>query len=408
MIENKSERSDPWLTLLAIGATMLGILAVWDAGYSRAAASGQLIPREVINQVVFSVVAVIAGHLVSKAKPQAIRRLTPLIGVVCVVLLAAVLIPGVGKEVNNARRWIGMPFGTTLQPAELAKIGCILLTAALVSGWKSVHVRKDRPWFERYDQSVAQNVRRLWPLALILVTFLFLEIESDLGTAAVTAFAIFGVLVAANVKPKILIGVAVCGLTLAGTMVLRAGYRQDRIVNHVQRWQPEFRDGLGYQTTQSEIAMARGGLFGQGFGSGRAKHKLPVPTSDFVLATIAEEFGLLGSLVVIALVGGVALRLAWLGTHARDRFGRSFVLGVAIWIGIQAATNIVMANGLIPPIGIPLPFISYGGSSLVALWIAVGMSQSLIRSTQPKLEVVHGTENHRLGRRDGRARLSRA
>ena len=270
---------------------MLGILAVWDAGYSRAASSGQIIPREVVNQVCFTVAAVFLGHFVSKAKPQAIRRLTPWIGVGCVALLAAVLVPGIGKEVNNARRWISLPFGTTLQPAEFAKIGCVLLTAALVTGWKAVDLRKDRPWYVRYDQAVAQNIGRLWPLALILVTFLFLEFESDLGTAAVTAVAIFGVLVAANVKPRVLVGLAVCGMAVAGTMVLKVGYRHNRIVNHVQRWQPEYRDDLGYQTTQSEIAMARGGPIGQGFGNGRAKHKLPVPTSDFVLATVAEEIG---------------------------------------------------------------------------------------------------------------------
>jgi cell division protein FtsW len=163
----------------------------------------------------------------------------------------------------------------------------------------------------------------------------------------------------------------------------------------------------GYQTVVSETALARGGLFGVGIGNGIAKHKLPAPTTDFVLATVGEEFGLLGVLVVVGLLAVVTWRLFWLAARAPDTFSRLALVGMAVWIGIQTCTSVTMVNGTLPPIGIPLPFVSYGGSSLLALWMGVGISMSVARQQSQKKEV-ESPASGSYGWRDRRPRVPSA
>jgi cell division protein FtsW len=184
----------------------------------------------------------------------------------------------------------------------------------------------------------------------------------------------------------------------------------DRILNHGQRWEDANRDDVGYQTVQSETAMANAGPFGTGIGVGRAKHMLPAATTDFVLATVAEETGLIGSLVILALLAALAWRLLQLAHRTRGSYGKLVLLGIALWIGVQSSINVMMANGTLPAIGIPLPFISSGGSSLLALMAAMGIAQSVVaHPIQDKAVVEAGEdETYRDRRRHGRARFSRA
>ena len=154
--------------------------------------------------------------------------------------------------------------------------------------------------------------------------------------------------------------------------------------------------------------MASGGLFGVGIGNGRAKHILPATTTDFIMATIGEEVGLVGSLFVLSIIGAIVWRLKWLASRATDRFASLVLFGTAAWIGIQACVNVMMANGFLPAIGIPLPFISSGGSSLVALWMALGLCQSVLAPQPEPVVEEEARETDRNRRRHGRARLSRA
>jgi len=142
-------------------------------------------------------------------------------------------------------------------------------------------------------------------------------------------------------------------------------------------------DDLGYQTVQSEAGMAAGNLVGVGIGAGRAKHVMPAATTDFIMATISEETGLLGSFVVLGVIGIVVSRLWTLSLKATDKFSSLVLGGTAAWIGVQSTVNVMMANGFFPAIGIPLPFVSSGGSSLVALWAALGLCQALAPQRVP-------------------------
>lgn len=179
----------------------------------------------------------------------------------------------------------------------------------------------------------------------------------------------------------------------------------ERITSHTARWSAKNVDDQSYQTVQSELAMATGGVLGVGVGAGRAKHVLPATTTDFIMATVAEEFGLVGALAVMAVLAGLVLRLLMLAQRTAAPFARLVLAGTACWLGIQSCVNIMMANGFLPAIGIPVPFLSSGGSSLVALWLVLGICNSVL-APSPAKEVGYAPRADRW--RDRRTRLSRA
>jgi cell division protein FtsW (lipid II flippase) len=182
-------------------------------------------------------------------------------------------------------------------------------------------------------------------------------------------------------------------------------------VNHFQRWETQNIDDSGYQTVQSEIAMANGGLNGVGPGAGHAKHLMPATTTDFVMATVAEEFGFLGATAVLTLLGALVIRLLYRASQAQDRFAMLTLTGIAAWLGFQGCVNVLQANGTLPPIGIPFPFVSSGGSSLLALWMAIGVTEALavVKPVPTHAVVEEGVDAAGSDRRrDGRTRLSRA
>lgn len=188
-----------------------------------------------------------------------------------------------------------------------------------------------------------------------------------------------------------------------GLMVTKEAYRMDRINNHVTRWDAGNVDDTGFQTCQSELAMASGAFTGVGFGNGRAKHILPATTTDFVMATVGEELGVLGPLLMLGLMGGVTWRIWRLAKLAETRFAKLVLVGTAWWFVVQACTNLMMANATLPAIGIPFPFISSGGSSLLSIWLAIAICQVVAAPSSAK-EGAYASGRDRWG--NGRARLS--
>jgi cell division protein FtsW len=403
-MDTKQGRSDPFLTLLAVIATLCGLVAIWDAGYARAATSGGMIPREFLMQLAYAGFAMVVGHVASRLPATFWRKVAP--WSICIGIALLVLVAVKGKEINGAKRWIEIG-PASLQPAEIAKLACILTLSAVFSRLSREKIDLKARWYDSADQFVTKYGAIVLTVLGVLATFVLLEVESDLGTAAVLAVSLFGVLVMSRVNKWALAAIACVAVLGAGTLVMKEGYRHDRIFNHYRRWEPGFVDAEGFQTTQSEIAAAKGGVTGVGFGSGLVKKTVPAPTTDFLLATVAEEFGFLGTGFCILVLGVISVKLVYNGMMCPNRFGGAFATGVGVWIGVQAVTNVMMVNGTLPPIGIPLPFFSYGGSSLVALWLAIGMTQS-IAGAPPVAQNGGEDEVNRDGRRYGRPRFSGA
>ncbi len=392
---------DPALVLFALTASVMGLFFVFDAGYARSigSAEGSLIPKEFRNQAILFVPALIAGFCCGRIKAPAWMAASKWIFLVVILLLFAVTKFGVRE--NNAQRWLGVG-PIVIQPAEFAKLAAVMYLASAFATRKPLpQIKRGKGLAYWLDNAAVPRVARYFPGLMILVVAALIDREKDLGTAGVIAATAFLMFLPSGVNWKsMLVAVVLC---IAGGWVLvrQEPYRLERITNHVNRWSPSNVDDDSFQTVQSELAMASGGLFGVGIGNGRAKQVIPATTTDFVLATVGEEFGLFGVLLVLAVLGGLVWRLIFQATRSTSKFTALVLYGVGAWIGIQTCVNVSMANGFLPAIGIPLPFISSGGSSLISLWCAIGIAEAAIGASlmrkptaeagaeTPKRAVVH-------------------
>ncbi len=397
---------DPVLFWSCLLVSLAGLVAIWNAGYARS--EGSVFPRELKHQIVYLVIALVAGWGCSFIPRKSWRWLAWVGLGLSVAALVAVQIPGVGVSIGGAQRWIGIG-RFTIQPSEFIKLAVIMFLAATMAG----HVAWQEPrkafknFGEKLDRVYWPKFKRGIPLFLVLVLAVMVERQPDLATGAMIVACATGVIVVAGVSKKSLILLGLGGLLAVGFAIVDEPYRLERFRVHAQRWEAQNRMDGGYQTVVSETALARGGLFGVGIGNGTAKHRLPAPTTDFVLATVGEEFGLVGVLSLVGLLGVVTWRLFWLAARAPDSFGRLALVGMAVWIGIQTCTSVMMVNGSLPPIGIPLPFVSFGGSSLLALWMGIGLSMSMTPQISQKKEVEQPATGS-YGWRDRRPRVPSA
>lgn len=399
---------DPLLFGLALTITVLGLFFIFDAGYARALLTNKgLIPPEFRSQLMVLPFAILLAFLVGGASPEKLQKWSRPIWALSLVALVLPFVPHLGIELNGARRWVKF-WPVALQPAEFAKVAAILYFAAVFADRKAWPTKiSRRKNFAMWLDSIAlPKAKRCFPAFWALLAIYLVDREPDLGTALVIGFTAFAMFYVGGVTRKSL--VALCAISLVGGLILvkHEPYRVERIRSHFSRWRTENIDGLGYQTVQSEIAMASGDAFGAGIGTGRAKHVLPATTTDYVMATVGEEFGFVGSLGVIALLGALTLRLLVLARRVQSRFASLTLCGVAGWIGFQTCVNAMMANATLVSIGIPMPFISSGGSSLLALWLAMGLCQAVLAPVAELKEAESADRVH--GWRDGRTRLSRA
>jgi len=279
------------------------------------------------------------------------------------LLLFAVLVPGVGLSANGSTRWLGLG-SWRVQPSELAKLAIVLFAADLLTR-RASHM----------DDIVSTFVP---VMAAFGVTGVMVMMQPDMGTTLVI-FTITLSLVFVAGTPMVTIGKS---LLTAGVLSFLLGmvqpYRRDRLLTFLH----PFKDAgnTGYQIVQSYVSLGSGGLFGRGLGSGIEKWGyLPNPYTDFIFAVIGEETGLLGTLVVVLLFAGFALLGVRAAVRAPDRFGTLLATGVTAWIVSQAVLNMGAVIGLLPVTGVPLPFVSFGGSSLVITMGAVGILASVAR-----------------------------
>lgn len=299
------------------------------------------------------------------------RRLAAPLLAFSVVLLCIVLLPGVGLRVNGARSWLG--FGSTLrlQPSELVKFAILLFACDLLA--RREHRMND----------LRVTVRPI--LAVLAVAAMLMMAQPDLGSTLVMGAIVLAVFFVAGVPLAPLAGMTLAGGFAAVVVALSADYRSNRIFAFLHPGADP--GGTGYQINQSLMGVASGRINGVGLGASRAKWGfLPNAHTDFIFAVIGEELGLVGSLLVIGLFGAFALLGMRAALRAPDRFGVLIASGVTAWIITQAVVNLGGAVGVMPITGLTLPFVSYGGSSLVISMAATGILLNVAR--QGRIDVV--------------------
>lgn len=288
------------------------------------------------------------GHLLA-------RRALWLLGAT-LLLLTLVLVPGIGHFVGGARRWLVLG-PISCQPSEAAKLTCTVVLAHVFSR------RGDEPLTAR-ALLVPVGICQL-PIALILL-------EPDLGTAIVIELILGIMLFAAGLRLRVLLMLALAAMPVLYHLIVGTPFRLRRMLGYIDPW--AFRSTIGYQVTEALISIGSGGLFGKGLGDGMQKlFFLPEAHTDFIFAILAEELGLAGVMVVLVCFGTVVVRGIRLSIAAQAPFDRYLALGLTSLVAVPAILNLCVATGLLPTKGLPLPFISYGGSNLLVTLMGMGL-----------------------------------
>lgn len=354
-------RDADWgLVVGALGASLVGALLVYSA--TRADSGVTFLVRHLFNTGVGLTLAL----LVMRIPPHAMRVAAPVAYLAGIGGLLAVLGP-LGSTINGSRSWIVLPIGMSIQPSELAKISVILALAALFAA--------------PLDRGERLGWGRL-ALGLLLAGLPILLVlrQPDLGSAAVLAVLAAGMLVVTGIRVRWILLGAATAVVSAGLLWLSpflSSYQRDRITVFLDPQTDPL--GIGYQITQVSIAIRRGGWTGTGLFQGPSTQGgfIPFQETDFVFSVAAEELGYLGALGILVVYAFLIARTVLVGLRGEDAFTHLVAAGVATWFTAQVVENIGMNLQLTPVTGLPLPFLSYGGSSMFACWLAVGMVLSV-------------------------------
>lgn len=352
--------TDHLLFQLVLALVVIGVVMVYDSSYVRSIdqrGDGFLFLRK---QAVYAIVGLGAMVWMIRYGYWKLRRLAVPLLIGSLMLLVAVYIPHVGLRLNGASRWIDLKF-FQFQPSEFAKLVLIIYLAGLLAravDGRSIDIRN-------FTDGL------LPPLLVVGLCVLLVEREPDLGTAAVMGLTAMTMFFLAGARRSHLIAVCAAGGALMLLLSMMHGFRGDRLKTYLNP-QADIR-GKGYQTAHGILAVGSGGLRGIGFGAGREKYYLPEANTDFIFATIAEETGLIGSTVVVTLLFLTGWRGFVIARRTRDTFGAMLASGIAAMISWQAIINVGVVTGTIPATGVPLPFISFGGTSLILTLASVGI-----------------------------------
>lgn len=343
---------------LCLGLTFFGILFVYNASSASATADFGDKYYFVKDQLQWFILGLVGCFLVSRLDYRRFFNLTPYFLLLTLGLLCLVFIPSLGVEINGAKRWVDFRF-FVFQPAELVKLALVGYLAA---------------WFSVKDKKRLYSFLVLWSLTVGLVV-----LQPDMGTAVVIGVVGLAMLFLSEVPIWKVLLLALAALPLILIVSVVSPYRVSRWLTFLH---PEVDpQGVSYQINQILLALGSGGLFGRGLGNSRQKYSfLPEVTSDSIFAVIGEEIGFLGvALFLLAIIWLVKTGLALAERTTEDKFGQLLIGGVVVWIAVQTMVNLGSMVALLPLTGVPLPFISYGGSALVAQWLAVGLVLSVCR-----------------------------
>ena len=366
---NSPLRHMDWLLIVVVlGLTAIGTLLVWSATEPGLVAAGQDGHTYLKKQLLNVVIGVILMFGVSLVDSRQLRIWAPFVYTVTVLALLAVLTP-VGSEINGAHAWFSLPGGFQIEPNEFGKIALILIIAMIfsqarrTSGWPGI-------------RSLLLVLACAAPLIGLVV------IEPALGVALVLVIVTAAMIVLSGLQLRIiavLAGIVAIVIAAAGGLHLLKDYQLTRFTSFLHP--SADLAGAGYNAAQAKIAVGSGGMFGQGLFHGQlvAGNFVPSQQTDFIFTVAGEELGFVGTSVIVFLLGVVIIRALRIATRADDLFGLLVASGVAMWFAFQSFVNIGMTIGIMPITGLPLPFVSYGGSAIFADMVAVGLLQSVHR-----------------------------
>lgn len=358
---------DRWLTISVVAMLFIGTLLVYAATKNWFASQGldpqYYLKRHILNIIIGSLLA----YGTTLIDYRLIRAYTPFVYIAGLLGLIAVLIPPLGSRVNGARSWISFPGGFQLQPAELAKIAVIIGMAMILSESR-----------DRDDAPSSSDI--LKALAVAVVPMLLIIIQPDLGETLIISAAVIAIIGVSGAPSRWVVGLLILG-AVGSFVAVKTGVVHDYQVNRLQSFIDPTADPqqTGYQLRQSRITIGSGGLIGKGLFNGPQTNGRFVPEqqTDFIFTVAGEELGFLGSGFILLLFGIFFFRAFLIAKRTEDLFGKLVVVGVIAWFAFQMYENIGMAMGMMPMTGVPLPFMSYGGSSMFANLIGLGLLQNV-------------------------------
>ena len=343
--------------------SIFGLIMIYSASYVWAEYKFQDPFKFVKNQGIFFLLGVFFMISISKIPFSFFKKHCKTFFLICIVLLIGVLIPGIGSIRNGSRSWFGIgSFG--IQPSEFTKLAFILFTAN--------YLTKNEKNMKHFKTGI------LPILGLTLFVFFLIMLQPDFGTGMILVMSIMGMLFVGGVPLSFFLKLGALGIVGIVALILAAPYRLTRILSFLNPWNDPL--GSGFQIIQSLYAIGPGGLFGYGFLNSRQKHfYLPEPQTDFIFSIISEEFGFMGILIVASLFLLIIYRGFTIARNASELFPKYVAFGITFQIAFQAILNLMVVVGLIPVTGVTLPFLSYGGSSLLITLCGIGILLNISR-----------------------------
>lgn len=359
----KNKNIDLILLISVIAISIFGIIMIYSSSNIWAEYKFNDAFKYLKMQGLFLIVGIVLMIIISKLPYKYYLDKANIILVICFVLLILVLIPGIGKIRNGSRSWFGVG-GLGIQPSEFMKLALIIFIS------KYLHNN------ERNNISIKKDILPI--LFITLLTFGLIMLQPDFGTGVIIVMSIIGILFISGLKMRFFIIAGIFGAVGAVVLILIAPYRFERILSFINPWVDPL--GTGFQAIQSLFAIGPGGLLGLGLGNSIQKHfYLPEPQTDFIFAIISEELGFLGVLIVSALFLTIIYRGMKISLNAKDLFSKYLSFGITFSLAFQALLNLMVVVSLIPITGVTLPFLSYGGSSLLITLCSMGILLNISR-----------------------------
>ena len=354
------------LLISVVIISLFGVLMIYSSSYIWAEYKFNDPYKFLKSQLIFLILGYIIMFIVSKINYQKYQKYSNIIFGICFILIVLVLIPGIGTIRNGSRSWFGVG-GFGIQPSEFTKLGLIIFTSK---------------YLKNNNKELRDIKKGVLPILIVLMlVFGLIMLQPDFGTGVVIVISIVALLFVSGVKMNFFIKIGLLGLVGVVVLIIIAPYRMERIVSFLNPWSDPL--GSGFQIIQSMYAIGPGGLLGLGFGNSIQKHfYLPEPQTDFIFSIISEEFGFMGILIVSSLFITIIYQGIKISMKCEDAFGKYLAFGITFSLAFQTLLNLMVVVGLIPVTGVTLPFLSYGGSSLLITLLSMGILLNISKSTR--------------------------